>query len=232
MKKVVLYLCTGILVLGISACGKGGDESGSQGAGQSTEVSSSPEQGGNDGMGEDESGAQGEGSGASAEGEPSEGEGDGVPDADAGVRSEEMEGLRQAVVEALGADNYWPDMPMDAQMVETFFGITSDMYEDFMAETPMISTNVDTLVIVKAAEGQADAVEEALNAYRESKINDTMQYPQNLGKIQASQVERIDNYVIFVQLGGFAIDEEKEEDVIAKCQEANRLAIDAISGKL
>lgn len=232
MKKVVLYLCTGILVLGISACGKGGDESGSQGAGQSTEVSSSPEQGGNDGMGEDESGAQGEGSGASAEGEPSEGEGDGVPDADAGVRSEEMEGLRQAVVEALGADNYWPDMPMDAQMVETFFGITSDMYEDFMAETPMISTNVDTLVIVKAAEGQADAVEEALNAYRESKVNDTMQYPQNLGKIQASQVERIDNYVIFVQLGGFAIEEEKEEDVIAKCQEANRLAIDAISGKL
>ena len=234
MKKVLLYLCTGILVLGISACGKGGDESGSQGAGQSTEVSSSPEQGGDDGMGADESGAQGEGSGASAEGEPTEGEGDGdgVPDADAGVRSEEMEGLRQAVVEALGADNYWPDMPMDAQMVETFFGITSDMYEDFMAETPMISTNVDTLVIVKAAEGQADAVEEALNAYRESKVNDTMQYPQNLGKIQASQVERIDNYVIFVQLGGFAIEEEKEEDVIAKCQEANRLAIDAISGKL
>ena len=39
MKKVVLYLCAGILVLGITACGKGGDESGSQGTDQSSEVS-------------------------------------------------------------------------------------------------------------------------------------------------------------------------------------------------
>lgn len=232
MKKVVLYLCTGILVLGISACGKGGDGSGSQGAGQSSEVSASPEESIDGSSGTDESEAQGESPDVSAEGESSGEEGSGEPDAGAEGWSEEMESLKQAVVEALGADNYWPDMPMDAEMVETFYGITPDMYEDYMAESPMISANVDTLIIVKAKEGKADAVEEALNVYREANVNDTMQYPQNLGKIQASQVERIDNYVIFVQLGGFAIEEEKEEDVIAKCQEANKLAIDTISGKL
>ena len=232
MKKVVLYLCAGILVLGITACGKAGDESGSQGTDQSSEISSSPEDNGNGGSTAEESGAQGEDSGTSAEGEQSGEEDAGGQDAGAEGWSQEMEGLKQAVVEALGADNYWPNMPMDAEMMETFYGITPDMYEDYMAESPMISANVDTLIIVKAKEDKADAVEEALNAYREANVNDTMQYPQNLGKIQASQVERIDNYVIFVQLGGFAIEEEKEEDVIAKCQEANKLAIDTISGKL
>lgn len=232
MKKVVLYLCAGILVLGLAACGKGGEESGSQGTDQGSEVSTSPEENGDVGSGADESGEQGESSDVSAEGEPSGEEGSGGHVVGTEGWSEEMESLKQAVVEALGADNYWPDMPMDAEMVETFYGITPDMYEDYMAESPMISANVDTLIIVKAKEDKADAVEEALNAYREANVNDTMQYPQNLGKIQASQVERIDNYVIFVQLGGFAIEEEKEEDVIAKCQEANKLAIDTISGKL
>lgn len=237
MKKVVLYLCAGILVLGMTACGKGGDASGSEGTDQSSEVSTSPEENGNGSSAAGESGTQGNGSGASAEGEPSteadpSGEVSGGQDTGSEGWSEEMEGLKQAVVEALGADNYWPDMPMDAEMLETFYAITPDMYEDYMAESPMISANVDTLIIVKAKEDSADAVEEALNAYREALVNDTMQYPQNLGKIQASQVERIDNYVIFVQLGGFAIEEEKEEDAIAKCQEANKLAIDTISGKL
>lgn len=139
-----------------------------------------------------------------------------------------MTALRSAVVEAVGQDNYWPDMPMEADMLETFFGITSDLYEDYMAESPMISANVDTLVIVKAKEEQADAVLEILNGYRENLVNDTMQYPQNLGKIQASQVEKIGNYVIFVQLGGGAIESGDEEEVLTKCQEANKLALDAI----
>ena len=77
-------------------------------------------------------------------------------------------------------------------------------------------------------EEQADAVLEILNGYRENLVNDTMQYPQNLGKIQASQVEKIGNYVIFVQLGGGAIESGDEEEVLTKCQEANKLALDAI----
>ena len=146
--------------------------------------------------------------------------------------SEEMEGLKQAVVEALGADNYWPDMAMDAEMLEVFFGISSDMYEDFMAESPMVSTNVDTLVIVKAKEDTVEAVETALNGYREAKVNDTMQYPMNIGKIQASQVEKIGNYVIFVQLGGFAVEADEEAEALAQCQEANQLALDTIRSRL
>jgi hypothetical protein len=215
MKKLILFVCTGVLVLGLTACGKGATEDNlTSGASQETSQEESSEETSENTSAEE-----------SSDTEPGDIAGGGE---EAAGWSEEMTALRSAVVEAVGQDNYWPDMPMEADMLETFFGITSDLYEDYMAESPMISANVDTLVIVKAKEEQADAVLEILNGYRENLVNDTMQYPQNLGKIQASQVEKIGNYVIFVQLGGGAIESGDEEEVLTKCQEANKLALDAI----
>lgn len=144
-----------------------------------------------------------------------------------------MEDLKAAVVEALG-ENYWPNMTLEPDMFGEMFGVTEDMYEEYFAEMPMISTNVDTLVIVKAKEGQTDAVEEALNAYRDMKVNDTLQYPMNIGKIQASRVEVIGDYVCFVQLGADVADamDQGEDAVIEQCQEANETALEAIRSKL
>ena len=75
-----------------------------------------------------------------------------------------------------------------------------------------------------------EEVESALNAYRDSLVNDTMQYPMNLGKIQASRVERIGDYVCFVQLGAdtSSVEEQGDEAVITYCQEQNELALEAI----
>ena len=116
-------------------------------------------------------------------------------------------------------------------MLEGTFGITADMYDDYMAEMPMISTNVDTLIVVKPKEGQVQAVEDALNAYRNMMVEDTMQYPMNVGKIQASRIERIGDYVCFVQLGADVMDvlEQGDEAVIKHCQEQNELAIEVMS---
>lgn len=226
MKKQTFYLCAGILALTLTACGKAGtEESASQSGESSVSSGASTEEGGSETD--------------PTEGNPSEESTptDSQPQGDSGASgedsqgwSEEMTAVRGAVVDALGADHYWPDMAMDPEMLEVFYGISSDMYEDYMAESPMISANVDTLVVIRAKEGQADTVETALNAYRDNLVNDTMQYPQNLGKIQASQVERIGDYVVFVQLGGDAIDSEEEEEVISKCEEANSQALDAIRG--
>ena len=117
-------------------------------------------------------------------------------------------------------------------VLEMWVGITPDLYEDYLAESPMISTNVDTLIVIKAKEDTVEKVMELMLAYRESKVNDTMQYPMNIGKIQASRVERIGNYVCFVQLGGDTSADNSEEESITKCQEANELAIEVISKKL
>ncbi|MCH5338935.1 MAG: DUF4358 domain-containing protein [Acetatifactor sp.] len=144
-------------------------------------------------------------------------------------RTVEMSAIKDAIVEELG-DDYWPNMPLDSDMLEGFIGVTSDMYEDFLAEIPMISTNVDTLIVVRAKEDQVDAVEKAMNDYRDAKVSDTMQYPQNLGKIQASKVARLGNYVIFVQLGADVMDvlDQGDEAVILHCQKVNDKVIDII----
>lgn len=137
--------------------------------------------------------------------------------------------LRDAVAEALGED-YWPDSVMEPEYVQDLYGLKPDMYEDIFVETPMIGTNVDTLIIVQAKKDRVEDVEKVLSNYREGEINNTMQYPMNIGKVQASRIETIDNYVFFIQLGGSSVDaeEEGEEKVMELSREQNEKALEAI----
>ncbi|MGN0598128.1 MAG: DUF4358 domain-containing protein [Ruminiclostridium sp.] len=131
--------------------------------------------------------------------------------------------------EAYG-ENYLPNMLVPGDMIEDMFGLTADMYNAITAETPMISTHVDTVIVVEAKEGQADAVESALNAYRDSKVNDEMQYPMNVAKVNASRVVRNGNFVAFILAGAYddrqdATDEERA--VFA--EEQTQIGVDAFN---
>lgn len=216
MKKLLVLLSVGVLALGIVGCGNaaGQEDDRNQSQNQETDQpentptpipTQSPE------VSDTETGA-------------------GANDHDYSQGwTEEMNAIKTAITDELG-DNYFPNMPLDPDLMEDLLGITYDMYDDYFAEIPMISTNVDTLVVVKAREDQADAVEELLNAYRDKNVGNTMQYPQNVGKIQASKVVRIDNYVIYVQLGGDIMDimDDGDEAVIVRCQEENDKVIEII----
>ncbi len=230
MKKMLAYLCVGVMVLGLAACSKTDGDGESQG----TVQDSTGQSGSTDANGSQED--------TEGTGEDAEGTGDSTPEEGTTSNTvnghnyeegwtEEMETVKTAVVDALG-DSYWPDTAMLPDVLEMWVGVTPDLYEDYLAESPMISTNVDTLIVIKAKEDTVEKVMELLLAYRESKVNDTMQYPMNIGKIQASRVERIGNYVCFVQLGGDTSGDISEEDSITKCQEANELVIEVISKKL
>lgn len=220
MKKLYVLLTLGVLVCGLAACGKGNED-----ATPSTEQSVETQESSVETENTDET----ESEEATGETENTEE----MVDVATPQWSEEMATLRQSVADALG-DQYWPDMMLDAEMLEGFFGLTPDMYDDYMAEMPMIGTNVDTLLIVKAKDDKVEAVEEALNAYREMKVADTMQYPMNLGKIQASRIQRFGNYVCFVQLGGPNLADENmsEEESLTKCQEQNELALEIIGNNV
>ncbi|NLL78462.1 MAG: DUF4358 domain-containing protein [Clostridiales bacterium] len=143
------------------------------------------------------------------------------------------EDLKAAVTEVLGED-YWPSYALNEEEIENLLGLTTDFYEEFTAEMPMISTNVDTLMIIKAKEGKTADVEKAVTKYREMLINDTFQYPMNIGKIQASEIAVYENYVCFVQLGADTMNaaEQGDDAVIAHCREANDKALNAIFTKL
>lgn len=141
--------------------------------------------------------------------------------------------LVEAVKSELG-ENYYPNTQMESQMLEDVYGVESGSYEEFYGEMPAISTNVDTLVIVKANEGSEDEIEQALVSYMESSKADTMQYPMNIGKIQSSQVKSFGNYVCFVQLGGDVMEamEQGDEAVIRQCQAMNEQALKIIEERL
>lgn len=148
--------------------------------------------------------------------------------------------IEAAVAAALG-DAYYANTPMD-----TLEGleITEDMYEEFVYQVPMISANVDTLIVIKAADGKVSDVEAKVNAFRDRNINDLMQYPMNLAKIQCSQVLTFGEYVVFVQFGADkgmlaveAAGDNVSEDEAAKLEmdainEQNEIAINAIKEAL
>lgn len=217
MKKLVVYLCVGVMMFGLTACGGGDDRNNTQSTEQTVEsqpaVTEAPA-------------ATPEATEAPAATE--EGATGGYMDVSNGW-SEEMNTIKTAVVDALG-ESYWPNTAIIPEMLEGTFGITPDMYSDYMGEMPMISTNVDTLLIIKANDDKVEVVVEALNTYRDNVIADTFQYPMNLGKLQASRIETFGNYVCFVQLGAENVIDEQtsEEQSIINCQEQNELAIEVI----
>ncbi|MFG6357095.1 MAG: DUF4358 domain-containing protein [Acetatifactor sp.] len=216
MKKLAVLFLAGALLLSLVGCGNRNDGNGESqmGGGSQETVTDTASEPDSESQTQPEESSQPEPEGSSQT--PEEGQ-DGI--------SEDMSAIRQAVVDVLG-DNYWPDSQIPAEYLESY-GLTSDMYVDFWGEMPMISVNVDTIIVVKAAEGQIDAVEGVLNAYRDAKVNDTMQYPMNVGKIQASIIGTAGDYACFIQLGADTMELEDEE-AIRHCQEQNEMALEAI----
>lgn len=200
-KKLACMLLMGTLALSMAACGNGQDKN--TGAATETGVEST------------------EGTVEST--------GTSVESTEAGNTGTPLQNAKKAVTDALG-DDYWPDSEIPEEMLNETYGVSADLYDAYLGECPMISVNVDTLLIIHAKDGKVEDVENALNAYRDSLVNDTMQYPMNLGKIQASRVERIGDYVCFVQLGAdtSSVEEQGDEAVITYCQEQNELALEAI----
>lgn len=135
-----------------------------------------------------------------------------------------------AAVKAAYGGKYLPDTPMDGEMLRAKFGFEEGSYTEIFAESPMIGTHPDTLVIVKAAEGKLDSVREKLTAYREALINDTMQYPMNLPKIHASQVVVKGDYAAFILLGEVNENVNSSEEEQARfAEEQVKIGVDAFN---
>ena len=138
--------------------------------------------------------------------------------------------ITEAVKKAYGED-YIPDMEYDDIFIKETLGLDEDDYEQIVAEGPLVSFHIDNYIAVKAKSGKGDLVEQKLNAYRDYLINDTMMYPVNAVKIQASKVVRHGDYVFFICLGTVDTDtqDKGDEAILEKAQENNKLAVDAIN---
>ena len=162
-----------------------------------------------------------------AEEEGGEPEGDGGDPADA-------ESVTQQIVNDIKAA-YDPDsipfidmLPDD--MIDDMFGLDADTYTEVTAHIPMISTFVDTVVVVKAASGKTGDVEAALNAYHDRLVNESIQYPMNIAKVNAGQVVANGDYVAFIMLG--AIDEREDASDSERAEfaeEQTKIGVDAFN---
>lgn len=134
--------------------------------------------------------------------------------------------LEKEVKDLLG-DNFWPEVNMSKAELEKLTGISEDMYVDFLAEKQTFDAHIDTLMIIHAKEDYVSAIEQALETYRSTVIEQNKNYPQNLSKARASRIETIDDYICFVQLGAdtTALADKGQEAVMAHCLEENEKAL-------
>lgn len=120
-------------------------------------------------------------------------------------------GLRDAVAKAYG-ENYLPDQAMDAEMIESEFGLTKDMYDEVVAEAPLIGFHPDRLVIVKPKKGKEANVKRALEDALLVMKEQQMQYPVNVAKVNAGKVLEKDGYYCFMILGQTDDTSENDDD--------------------
>ena len=218
MRKQMILLAAAALAAGITAC---------QPKTEGTEPSVSIEETVAD---------SGEESAEGAPESPEESKGESNADApesfpEDSTPEENLAQIHDAVKKAYG-DNYIPSMEFDATMLKELFGIDESWYDAAVAEGPMISAHVETFIAVHAAEGKAGDVSKALEAYRKRQMEEALQYPMNLPKLEASQVVTHGDYVFFVMLGGAAQDAEEqgEEAALESAKENNQIGIDVING--
>jgi len=140
--------------------------------------------------------------------------------------------IRKTVANQYG-ENYVPDMPLTNDEIKERYGIQPSWYTDIIAEVPMISVNIDTLIVVKAKnKNTRKKVRKQLADYRQDQIDNSLQYPMNALKLQASRVYVKDNYVFFIMLGFVDSSIEQtgtDEEIIEAYKAENQKAVNAIN---
>ncbi|MCX4327900.1 MAG: DUF4358 domain-containing protein [Lachnospiraceae bacterium] len=159
---------------------------------------------------------------------------DGVSVAEAAkkkVKTPSIKKIRKAVVNTFG-ENYVADVALTSEEIKAKYGISPSWYTDAVAEVPMISSHVDTFIAVKAKnKNTKKKIKKKLSDYRKALVADTMQYPMNIPKIQASRVYVKDNYLFFIMLGFIDSSLEEtgtDEQMIEAYKAENQKAVDAI----
>ena len=125
--------------------------------------------------------------------------------------------------------DYYPDMSVDADTLESLFGLTPDMYDDYFCEMPMISVHSDMLMIVKPKEDNRQEVLTALQSYLDYQKNEALQYPVNAVQVKASEIYEKDGYIYYIALfGDTTAAEDDDSKLLTLCQERTREVISII----
>jgi hypothetical protein len=141
----------------------------------------------------------------------------------------DLKEIHEAVKESLG-EGYIPDRDMEKEELENIVGVSTDDMAEYIAQAPMISVNIDNFIAIKAKEGKADEIEKGLVDYKDYLIENSMQYPMNLAKVNAADVVRHGDYIFFLMLGKYDDrDDAREEEQLEFAQAEVRKVEDVIA---
>lgn len=144
--------------------------------------------------------------------------------------------VAKAVKKAYG-DDYLPNYKLGKSEIKDKYGVASSLYSSAYAEVPMMSSHVDELVVFKAKNSSSKKkILSAVKKYQKNLKENTLQYPMNVLKIQASKVYTNGKYVCFFMLGGYvdtAVEENSsEEQIIKEYKNLNQKAVNAVKKSL
>lgn len=150
----------------------------------------------------------------------------------------EIDYLRNAIMKAY-AGTYFPNVQVqdDPSYMQELLKLDASWYDEAIVEIPMIGANADKLILIHATAGNLENVKNALDAHKQSLIDDSMQYPMNKPRVQSAWVVTVGDYAIFSILGGALDDPEMygittDEDLIAYYESNNSNAEWAVRGYL
>ena len=119
----------------------------------------------------------------------------------------ELDKMRNAIAKGYHG-TYYPNVKVheDEAYLGTYLADTLKMdaawVDEIIIELPMISANVDTLILVDPSEGNAENVVAALNEYKRYLVEESFQYPVNEARVKSAVVAQVGEYVCFSILGG------------------------------
>lgn len=138
--------------------------------------------------------------------------------------------IHEAIKKEYGED-YYAQEEINMEMFKDITGINEADIDEIIAEAPLMTTNIDTFIAIKAKEGKADAVEAALEKYKEYYQTDAFLYPMNIAKSQAAKVVRHGDYVFYLMIGKHDDRQERtEEEALEFAKAEVKRAEDVISG--
>lgn len=144
--------------------------------------------------------------------------------------------VAKAVKKAYG-DDYLPNYKLGKDEIKDKYGVASSLYSSAYAEVPMISAQVDELVVFKAKNSASKKkIVSAVKEYQKNLKENSVQYPMNVLKVQASKVYTNGKYVCFFMLGGYVDTDLQEngsdEQIIKEYQKLNNIAVKAVKKSL
>lgn len=125
--------------------------------------------------------------------------------------------IEKAIADAVGEDNYLCNIDIEKNWLENYYGFDMSKIEEYTAKQNAVSSvNLDTVLVLKVADGYADTAVELLNKSFDQTVSYVRQYPFGVAKVTNARIYKEGNYVLFVLAGAsYDGDDAEEEEKLA-----------------